>query len=261
MLAVALTRLAGTTPVEVFGAVVQRAALPLYLAPRGRYPPPAMRTISLSAFSLDLFTGELGHALTRSRDEALWSALEQHALVDAERVALAANAERLKRFHAARANEATLWSRAIYPLLMLAERDDILAWAQAPLVTRWPPGDFELRGVADGALARDEAGLPAEPYLLVIEAKRGVDAQDPMAQCVGSMLAVALTRLAGTTPVEVFGAFTIADTWTFVRAALATDPQDAARLRLDLNTSREYEGRFESTLILAILKGVVQRVA
>lgn len=113
--------------------------------------------------------------------------------------------------------------------------------------------------MADGALARDEAGLPAEPYLLVIEAKRGVDAQDPMAQCVGSMLAVALGRLRGATPVEVFGAFTIADTWTFVRATVAPDAQEVARLRLDLNVSREYEGRFESTLILAILKGLVER--
>lgn len=168
---------------------------------------------------------------------------------------------RLKRFHAARANEATLWSRAIYPMLMLVERDDILAWAQAPVATRWVPGDIELRGVADGALARDEAGLPAEPYLLVIEAKRGVDAQDPMAQCVGAMLAVALGSRGGAKPVEVFGAFTIAATWTFVRAMLMTDPQDAARLRLELNVSREYEGRFEATLILAILKGIVQRVA
>lgn len=220
-----------------------------------------MRTISLSAFTLELLTDELGHVITRTHDEPLWRALEQTALTDPERVTLAANAERLKRFHATRANEATLWSRAIYPLLMLAERDDIVAWAQAPVAARWEPGAIELRGVIDGALARDEAGTPAEPYFLVIEAKRGVDAQDPMAQCVGSMLAVALKGLARATPAEVFGCFTIADTWTFLRGRLVAS-EAPARLSFDLTISREYEARFESTLVLALLKGVVaSRVA
>ena len=218
-----------------------------------------MRTISLSTFTLDLFGQDTGYALTRSRDEDLWSTLEQTPITEADRVTLASNAERLKRFHSTRANEATLWSRAIYPLLMLAESDDIIAWAQAPLLARWAPGDLELRGVIDGALARDEAGLPAEPYLLVIEAKRGVDAQDPMAQCVGSMLAVGLQRLDRGAPAEVFGCFTVADTWTFLRGLVAATTHDPARLTLDLTISREYEGRFESALVLAILKGVVDR--
>ncbi len=218
-----------------------------------------MRVLSLSTFTLELFTQELGHTVTRSRDEALWTALEQSPITDLERATLAVNAERLKRFHATRANEATLWSRAIYPLLMLAERDDIVAWAQAPVLARWVPSAFELRGVADGTLARDEAGLPSDPYLLVIEAKRGIDAVDPMAQCVGSMLAVGLKRLTATKPEEVFGCFTIADTWTFLRGSLSTETGDAARLRLDLTVSREYEGRFESALVLATLKGIVSR--
>ncbi len=218
-----------------------------------------MQTISLSSFSLELFGQETGHTLTRSRDEALWSALEQTPITESDRVTLASNAERLKRFHSTRANEATLWSRAIYPLLMLAESEDIIAWAQAPLLARWAPGDLELRGVVDGALALDEAGLPAEPYLLVIEAKRGVDAQDPMAQCVGSMLAVGLQRVSRGVPAEVFGCFTVADTWTFLRGRLAAPSNDPPRLTLDLTVSREYEGRFESALVLAILKGVVQR--
>lgn len=219
----------------------------------------AMRTIALSTFTLEMFTQESGHSLTRSRDEPLWDALERTPITDVERVTLASNAERLKHFHATRANEATLWSRAIYPLLMLAESDDIIAWAQAPLLARWEPGAFELRGVVDGALARDEAGLPAEPYLLLIEAKRGVDAQDPMAQCVGSMLAVGLQRLARAAPTDVFGCFTVADTWTFLRGRVATMPQDPTRLTLDLTISREYEGRHESALVLAILKGAVGR--
>jgi len=40
---------------------------------------------------------------------------------------------------------------------------------------------------------------------------------------------------------------------------VAATTHDPARLTLDLTISREYEGRFESVLVLAILKGVVDR--
>src|SRR5262249_5626749 len=82
--------------------------------------PPGMRTTSLSGFTLELFTAELGHTLTRSRDDALWAGLEATPIAEADRAALAVHADRLKRFHLSRANEATLWSRAIYPVLILA---------------------------------------------------------------------------------------------------------------------------------------------
>ncbi len=42
-------------------------------------------------------------------------------------------------------NEATIWSRAIYPLLMLAERGNIQAWAGVPLKAQ-PVFTVELSG-------------------------------------------------------------------------------------------------------------------
>ncbi len=112
-----------------------------------------MRTISLSTFTLEMLRQELGHLLTRSRDESLWSGLEQTPLTDVERATLVVSAERLKRFHA----------------------------------------------------------------------------QDPMAQCVGSILAVAMQRLAAAEAAEVFGCFTIADTWTFVRGGASRRTQGTPR--------------------------------
>lgn len=40
-------------------------------------------------------------------------------------------------------NEATIWSRAIYPLLLLAETGPIQAWAQVPLRASYPQFTFQ----------------------------------------------------------------------------------------------------------------------
>lgn len=60
-------------------------------------------------------------------------------------------------------NEATLWARAIYPLLVLAEQGHIQAWSGVPLRASYPT--FELEGEADGALAPCIAGRMHQPYL------------------------------------------------------------------------------------------------
>src|SRR5262245_43117086 len=50
-------------------------------------------------------------------------------------------------------NEATLWSRALYPLLELAEIGRVRAWAEVALAAKDPYSDTELAGVVDGVLA------------------------------------------------------------------------------------------------------------
>ena len=61
-------------------------------------------------------------------------------------------------------NEATIWGRAIYPLLRLAEHGHIQAWAGVPLKARYPT--FELEGEADGALAPSVGGR-IQPLILL----------------------------------------------------------------------------------------------
>jgi hypothetical protein len=60
-------------------------------------------------------------------------------------------------------NEATVWARAIYPLLMQAERDAVRAWAQVPLRATYPT--FEISGVVDGVLGKELASRRARSTL------------------------------------------------------------------------------------------------
>lgn len=168
-------------------------------------------------------------------------------------------------------NEATMWSRFIYPLLSLAERDDIQAWSQVSLDAKYP--EFELDGVADGVLARCIDGYLEAPYLVIVEAKKGLDAENPMFQLYGQLLAAARMNwmVDGQEPQEVFGCYTISDSWTFFRAEVEgmTGSEGMscsegmsgaiARPRLYLESSREYSERLEAEAILKILKGIVAR--
>lgn len=96
---------------------------------------------------------------------------------------------RLRRTDATLINEATVWARVVYPLFVLAERDGVQAWSQAPLATT--VADAELIGVVDGAFGRPVAGVLEAPWLLVAEAKRGVDATSPRVRLYGELLASA----------------------------------------------------------------------
>src|SRR5208337_3921489 len=127
-------------------------------------------------------------------------------------------------------NEATLWARAVYPLLELAETDDVRAWAEVPLAARDPYSDTELAGVVDGVLAPEGvlAGAPGQPFLLGMEAKRGMEATDPRPALLAALLAVLWTRIGQPDtegPVEAFGCFTVGDIWTFVRAEAVARPE------------------------------------
>ncbi len=166
---------------------------------------------------------------------------------------------RVRRFNTARANEATLWSRVIYPLMELAERGEVLAWSQVPITARHPTLDLVISGVIDGAFASDDLGQPGVPYLLVVEAKRGIDASDPLPQVVGAMLAAGLSGLSPTNGgrKEVFGAFVVTDKWTFLQGTIATDA--AGALAMTLAPSREYAVRHESPAIVAVMGAIIER--
>ncbi|WP_437670713.1 hypothetical protein [Sorangium sp. So ce131] len=164
-------------------------------------------------------------------------------------------------------NEATLWSRAVYPLLELAEMDHVRAWAEVPIAAKDPYSDTEIGGLVDGVLAPEGvlAGAPGLPFLLVVEAKRGIDAVDPRPQLLAAMLAVLWTGIARAGeggPLEAFGCFTVGDIWTFVRAEAVVRPADIApRLAVTLSWSREYAERAEADAILRVLRWITRRSA
>lgn len=162
-------------------------------------------------------------------------------------------------------NEATLWARAIYPLLVLAEQGYVQAWTGIPLKATYLT--FQLEGEADGALAPAAAGKPQEPYLIVHEAKRGVNASDPQIQLYGEMLAAAWLNWKGganpqsgttpTAPQEIFGCYTVSENWTFVRGIVGGIETEKPTFTVEF--SRVYNGLFEAEYIVQILKAIVAK--
>jgi hypothetical protein len=153
-------------------------------------------------------------------------------------------------------NEATIWGRAIYPLLLLAERRNIRAWAEVPLSTAFP--NFDIAGIIDGVLGKSVAGRLTSPYLVVVEAKRGIEGADPIPQLYGQLLIAAHLnwQTNALEPQEIFGCFTIADNWTFLRAELSAIASSKPRLLLEF--SREFSEKYEPYVILKILKRIVE---
>lgn len=167
---------------------------------------------------------------------------------------------RLVNYRTQLMNEATVWARAIYPLLVLAEQDSIQAWAEVALRGRY--STFELSGIVDGVLGKGLSGEIEAPYLVVVEAKRGIEAQNPQYQLYAEILAAAKMNweLDRQDPQIMFGCYTVADIWTFVKAEVAGMESDRPLLRLE--PSREYSEKLEAETILKILKQIVtQRLA
>lgn len=154
-------------------------------------------------------------------------------------------------------NEATIWARAIYPLLMLAETTAIRARSAVSLSATF--ANFEISGIADGALGKASGGRLVAPYLIVLEAKRGIEAVDPVPQLYGHLLAASQInwRQDHQEPQEMFGCYTIADTWVFVRSVLMGIESDTPSFRVD--SSREYSEKLEAAKILTILNNIVRR--
>lgn len=184
-----------------------------------------------------------------------WLQVEGVALTDSERRQVQDVRSRLVNYRTQLMNEATVWARAIYPLLVLAERESIQAWAEVPLKAGYPC--FELSGVVDGVLGKGLSGEIEAPYLVVVEAKRGIEAQNPQYQLYGQLLAAAWLNGAihPDEPQIVFGCYTVADIWTFVKAEVTNLESD--RPQLQLESSREYSEKLETETILKILKQIV----
>lgn len=153
-------------------------------------------------------------------------------------------------------NEATLWSRAIYPLLQLAEQDNIQIWAEVGLSAKHAM--FELEGIADGVMGLSFAGRIQCPYFVMVETKRGVEGTNPVFQLYGQLLAAWLNdQLKEQEVQEIFGCFTIADSWTFVRGEVSAIASDRPTLTVEF--SPEYAEKFDAPKILRILKQIIGR--
>ena len=186
-----------------------------------------------------------------------WTQVEQCPLSDRERTQLQEITSHLLNYETHLMNEATVWGRGIYPLLLLAERGQIQSWAGVLLKTSYP--QFEIEGEADGVLGKWMAGAIEAPYLVVVEAKRGLEAQNPRFQLYANLLAAARLNweINPHLPQEIFGCYTIADTWTFLRAEV--DQIDSDRPTLYLESSREYIEKLEAATILQFLKQIIDR--
>jgi hypothetical protein len=152
-------------------------------------------------------------------------------------------------------NEATIWARGIYPLLILAEHSQIQAWSEIYLKATY--SKFEIEGITDGVLGKCVAGTMETPYLVVVEAKRGLEATNPVYQLYGQLLAAAHMNWQNDSrePQEIFGCYTIADIWTFIRAEISGIITDKPTLCVEY--SREFSEPQEAEIIVKILKRIV----
>jgi len=165
--------------------------------------------------------------------------------------------DRLLNYDTHLMNEATIWSRAIYPLLSLAEIGNIQAWAEVNLKATYP--SFTIEAIADGVLGRSTSGTLESPYLVVVEAKRGLEAENPVYQLYLQFLAAAWLnwQQIPLEPQIIFGAYTIADTWKLMKAEVEGFESD--RPRLTLEASREFSEKLEAEIILKILNKIVRQ--
>ncbi|MDP3207853.1 MAG: hypothetical protein Q8M65_01770 [Rhodoglobus sp.] len=222
-----------------------------------------MTKLSLASVTLDDLSA-LARLESRDLDTSPWDASVE-PLDDSTTEQLRYLATKLAATRSTTLNEATIWSRAIYPLLELAETDQVRAWAEVPLAARDPYSETEIAGIVDGVLAVEGvlAGAPGVPFLLVVEAKRGMDGVDPRPQLIGALLAVLWSELVrgGSDAAESFGCFTVGDIWTFVRAEARVGTAGGAgpRLGVTLSWSREYAERTEALVILRALRHIARR--
>lgn len=186
-----------------------------------------------------------------------WNEVDAIALTEIEQKRLEYIRSDLLNYDTHLANEATIWARAIYPMLVLAEREYIQAWAGIPLQAQY--NQFQIKGVVDGVLGKTVAGRIEAPYLVVLETKKGVENQNPVFQLYGQMLAAARLNWENEerSPQEIFGCYTIADVWKFLRAEINEIDSDMPTMQIEY--SREYAEKSEAEIILKILKGIVSK--
>ena len=194
-------------------------------------------------------------------DEEDWALEEWQdrpiSLTDDERRRLEEIKSTVHHQHVVVMNEATLWARAIYPLLMLAEQGRVRAWSGVSLKAAYPT--FALEGEVDGALAPATGGRIRPPYLIVHEAKRGLNAPDPLYQLYGEMLAAARINAErdASTEQEVFGCYTVNETWVFVRGIVGDMESDKPTFAVEFGP--DYHGTLEAEEIVQLLKFIVAK--
>ncbi|OQX03508.1 MAG: hypothetical protein BWK80_55530 [Desulfobacteraceae bacterium IS3] len=154
-------------------------------------------------------------------------------------------------------NEATIWGRAIYPMLLMSEKDDLQAHAEVPLDAEYPC--FGLHGIADAVIGKCQAGVMDVPYIIVVEGKRGLEGKNPRFQLYGELLAAARINWEENPEPEktVFGCYTIADNWTFLRAVITGIESQLPEMNIE--STREYVEKIEAETILKALKYMVSR--
>lgn len=186
-----------------------------------------------------------------------WTNVAQVRISDATKIQIEGIIARLLNYETSLMNEATIWARAIYPLLALAEAGHIQAWAEVSLSAKYP--HVELQGVIDGVLGNSVAGMIEAPYLVMVEAKRGLEGRNPRYQLYGAILTAARLNWEADqgSEQEIFGAYTIGDSWTFIRALV--QEIDTDRPQMTLESSREYVEKIEAETILKILKQIVEK--
>jgi hypothetical protein len=185
-----------------------------------------------------------------------WTQVDAIALSSEEQRQLNDITTRLRYYDVTLMNEATIWARAIYPLLMLAEQRPIQAWSQVPLRAQYP--HIELQGIVDGVLGRGITNIAGTTYyLLIVEAKRGLESQDPRLALYGQLLAAARLNWESTRQdtQALYGCYTIVDTWKFFRAVV--QDIDSENPTMLLEASREYGQKTEAEAILKLLKHIV----
>jgi hypothetical protein len=156
-------------------------------------------------------------------------------------------------------NEATIWSRTIYPLLVLAEQGGLEAWSQLSLNAQFP--GFGLEGITDGALGHNITGLAKSFCLVVVTVKHQPDAQGPLIRLYGAMPAAARLNWAedNRLPQEIYGCYIIADNWIFAHGPVTAI--EAPQPAMTVSLSRAYSGTVEAETILRILKSITSKLA
>ena len=210
-------------------------------------------------FKISRLTADLFNSIVTIREKgvtpSLWDTADV-SLTEQERQRVEAVASSLLDKSVVKMNEATIWSRAIYPLLVLAEQGNLEAWSQLPLKAQYPA--FGLEGVADGVIGHNLSGL-TKSICLVVQVKRESEAQDPLVRFYSAMLAAARMNWERDNRVahEIFGCYIIADNWTFAHGVISD--VEADRPTITVASSREYGEKVEAETILRILKSITGR--
>ena len=93
----------------------------------------------------------------------------------------------------------------------------------------------------------------------VRETKRGLNAPNPQFQLYGEMLAAAWLnwKSDAKTDQEIFGCYTVADSWTFVHGIVGDIETEKPTFTVEL--SKTYNGVWEAERIVQILKSIVAK--